>query len=335
MREIFTPGFWLAAGIGAALILGIPLASETYVLYNLTVFAVLAILSLSLGLVWGIGGILALGQSAFFGIGGYVYALTAINAGESTAALIAAIAVPVCFAAIIGYFTFFGRISDVYFAVISLTISLILLSLINNASGDAYQIGKTHLGGYNGIQAVPAVNHPFNPSKVLDFDGMYYLATVALLSVYLGLRVLMRSSFGRVVVAVRENELRAELTGYDTRYYKLGVFCIGAALAGFAGALYAAWGASIGPNAFSLSFSAQIVIWVLFGGIGTLLGPILGCFIVQALTTWLGGRPMISPEIALGILFIVAVLFVPSGIVPASREFARSQTAKWRRGISK
>ena len=325
MRELCRPAFWISAVAALALILGIPLVSEVYTLYNLTVFAVLAMLALSLGLVWGIGGILALGQSAFFGIGAYVYALLSVNLGDSTLAVPAAMAAPLVLAVLVGYFTFFGRISDVYFAVISLTIPLILLSLINSASGPAYQFGKAHLGGYNGIPAVPPLNVPFDPSAVLSFEGMYYVAALALLTVYLMLRVLVAGRFGRVVEAVRENELRAELLGYDARYYKLGVFCIGAAIAGLAGAFYAAWGASVGPTVFSLSFTAQAVVWVLFCGLGTLLGPIVGCFLVQGLSTWLGSVSRISPEIALGLLFIVAVLLVPNGIVPSIRDRIRAR----------
>jgi len=327
MRELYRPAFWASAVAALALILGIPLVSEVYTLYNLTVFAVLAMLALSLGLVWGIGGILALGQSAFFGIGAYIYALLAVNLGDSTLAVPAAMAAPLVLALLVGYFTFFGRISDVYFAVISLTIPLILLSLINSASGPAYQFGKAHLGGYNGIPAVPPLNVPFDPTAVLSFEGMYYVAALALLAVYLVLRILVASRFGRVVEAVRENELRAQLLGYDARYYKLSVFCIGAAIAGLAGAFYAAWGASVGPTVFSLSFTAQAVVWVLFGGLGTLLGPIVGCFLVQGLSTWLGSVSRISPEIALGLLFIVAVLLVPNGIVPSIRDRVRARLA--------
>ena len=328
MHELIRPAFWLSAVAAVVLIVGIPLVSEVYTLYNLTVFAVLAMLALSLGLVWGIGGILALGQSAFFGIGAYVYALISVNLGDSTLAIPAAMVAPLVLAVLVGYFTFFGRISDVYFAVISLTIPLILLSLINSASGPAYQFGKAHLGGYNGIPGVPPLNIPFNPSAVLSFEGMYYVSALLLLAVYLILRVFVASRVGRVVEAVRENELRAELLGYDARYYKLGVFCIGAAIAGLAGALYAAWGASVGPTVFSLAFTAQAVVWVLFGGLGTLLGPIVGCFLVQGLSTWLGSVSRISPEIALGLLFIIAVLLVPNGIVPSVRDRVR---AKWPR----
>lgn len=308
----------LPVGIVAALalIFVIPLITEVYTLYNLTVFAVMAILTLSLGLVWGMGGIIALGQTAFFGIGAYAYAVITLNLGDSTWGVMGAIVAPTLFAVALGYFTFFGRISDVYFAVISLTVPLILFSLINTASGPAYQIGKVNLGGYNGITSVPPLNLPFMPGTELSFEGMYYVAALALLAVYLLLRLVVASRFGRTVVAVRENELRAELLGYDARLYKLGVFCVGAAVAGFGGALYAAWGASVGPTVFSMSFAAQVVVWVLLGGLGTLLGPIVGSFLVQGLTTWLGGVSQLNPEITLGALFVAAVLLIPNGIVP-------------------
>jgi branched-chain amino acid transport system permease protein len=302
-----------------ALVLGIPLFAETYVLYDLTVFAVLAILTLSLALVWGMGGIIALGQTAFFGVGAYAYAVLTINLGDSSWGVLGAIAAPALFALLLGYFTFFGRVSDVYFAVISLTVPLILANLLNTASGSAYQIGTVNIGGYNGIPSVPPLNLPFAPDEELSFDGMYYLAALSLLAVYLLLRAVAASRFGRVAVAVRENELRAELLGYDTRLYKLGVFCLGAAVAGYGGALYAAWGATIGPTVFSMSFAAQVVVWVLLGGLGTLLGPVIGCFLVQGLTTWLGGMSQINPEITLGVVFVAAVLLIPSGIVPSLR----------------
>src|SRR5690606_41672516 len=91
---------------------------------------------------------------------------------------------------------------------------------------------------------------------------------------------------------------------------------------------YAAWGASVGPTVFSLSFTAQAVVWVLFGGLGTLFGPIVGCFLVQGLSTWLGSVSRISPEIALGLLFIIAVLLVPNGIVPSIRDRVSSRLVR-------
>ena len=101
---------------------------------------------------------------------------------------------------------------------------------------------------------------------------------------------MLASRFGRIIVGIRENERRAELLGYDPRAYKLATFTIGAALAGYAGCLFANWGAFVSPTIFGLAQSAQIIIWVIVGGRGTLIGPILGCVGIQWLTAALGAN---------------------------------------------
>ena len=95
---------------------------------------------------------------------------------------------------------------------------------------------------------------------------------------------MLRSRFGRVVMAIRENELRAELLGYDVRLHKLGIFTLGGAMAGLAGVLFANC-VFVSPTMFSLSYAAQVIIWVIVGGLGTLVGPVIGCILVQMLTT--------------------------------------------------
>lgn len=308
---------------GFLLLILIPQLVETYTMFNMTIFAIMAIFSLSLGLVWGFAGILSLGQSVFFGLGGYAYAIVAVNFSDSTPGLIAAIIVPAIVASLIGYFAFFGRVTDVYFGVISLTTSLIFYSLVNSTSDQSFVIGKAPIGGYNGIPSVPPINWPMLPEWQLDFAETYYLSGALLLIIYIGLRILLASPFGRVCIGVRESETRAELLGYDVRKYKLGMFCTGAAIAGLAGALFAAWGSFVGPDSFSVGFAAQAIIWVMFGGLGTLVGPIVGCILLQAVTTWLGQVKIIDPNIVLGLIFIAAVLLLPQGMVPALRKLYR------------
>ena len=104
---------------------GGPQFFELFTIINLTTVLALAILALSLGLVWGYGGILCFGQTTFFGIGAYAYTIAAINFGGTTGAILVAILVAAAFAAVLGYFIFYGRVSDVYLAVITLTVSLI------------------------------------------------------------------------------------------------------------------------------------------------------------------------------------------------------------------
>jgi hypothetical protein len=139
------------------------------------------------------------------------------------------------------------------------------------------------------ISGNPAAQLPGNKAAVIDLEGMFYLSTAALLATYFGLRLLLASRFGRIIVGIRENERRAELLGYDPRAYKLATFTIGGALAGFVGCLFANWGNFVSPTIFGLAQSAQIIIWVIVGGRGTLIGPIVGCIGIQRYGV--GGEP--------------------------------------------
>jgi branched-chain amino acid transport system permease protein len=321
--------------VGLALLVGLPLVVETFTLVDLTVFVVLSVLALSLALVWGYGGILCFGQSAFFGLGGYAYALAVLNMGESTVPILLGILLPMIFAALLGYFMFWGRVSDIYLAVITLTMSLILFHLINSTSGPEYRLGAAPLGGANGIPGVPPINVPGDPGAQLGFDDMYRLAMAVLLLTYFGLRALLASQFGRVVVSIRENELRAELLGYDARRYKLAVFVIGAGIAGLAGVLFTNWGSFIGPNVFGIVFAAQIIIWLMVGGLGTLGGAIIGTVLIQYLTTWLGETKIADTNLVLGVIFVLFVLLVPSGLQPKAQDWLRALRARRARGVTR
>ena len=121
---------------------------------------------------------------------------------------------------------FYGRVSDVYLAVITLTVSLILYSLVRRTSGPDYRIGKSLLGGFNGITS-PPLNLPWDASSILLPQHVFHVAMAALIVAYVLTSWLVRTRFGRVCVSIRENELRAELLGYDVRLYKLGIFAVG------------------------------------------------------------------------------------------------------------
>ena len=193
---------------------------RTLVVLDLTVYMVMAILALSLALIWGYGGILCFGQSAFFGLGGYAYAVAMFNIGETTIPLLLAIVVPAVFAALLGYFMFYGRISDVYLGVITLTVTLILFNSSTRLPGG---IPHRH-GAARRLQRHsrhPAAEFPGNPARRSISKACSIFATAALLATYFGLRLLLARQFGRIMVRIRENERRAELLGYDPRAYKL------------------------------------------------------------------------------------------------------------------
>ncbi|MGJ5180375.1 branched-chain amino acid ABC transporter permease [Bradyrhizobium oligotrophicum] len=298
----------------------VPGVIELFALMQLTLFAAMAVLALSLAFIWGFGGILSFGQTAFFGLGGYAYAVAAINFQDSTPAILLAIVIPALFAAILGYFIFFGRISDVYLGVITLTVTLILFNSVNSTSGDAYKIGTALLGGFNGMPSVPTFNMPFDPSTVLSPEQSWWTTAYVLLGVFLLLRLLLALPAGRIIVAVRENEVRASLLGYDPRLVKCLTFILGGAIAGLAGALYVNWGAFVSPTIFSLSLSAEIIIWITVGGLGTLLGPIIGCVVIEYIVAYIGSQQLLNSNLVLGAVLVVFVLLLPKGLVPTARD---------------
>jgi ABC-type branched-subunit amino acid transport system permease subunit len=306
--------------IGIALLIGLPFALDLYTLLQITLYVIFAILALSLAFIWGYGGILCFGHSAFFGLGAYAYAVSVINIGESTLPFLIAMALPAAFAAGLGYFMFYGRISDVYVGVITLTVTLIFYNVVNSTAGPQYHIGEALLGGFNGMPNVPSLNIPLQPDNTLEPGGMFTLCAGILLIVYFGLHTLLRTRFGRVLVAVRENEQRVEFLGYDARFHKLIAFSIGGALAGLAGCLFTAWGNFVSPTAFSVVQSAQVIIWLMVGGAGTLLGPVIGAMAISWLTVKIGTQQTVNANVVLGAILLAFVLLVPKGIAPMVTE---------------
>ncbi|MEO0960328.1 MAG: branched-chain amino acid ABC transporter permease, partial [Pseudomonadota bacterium] len=147
---------------------------------------------------------------------------------------------------------------------------------------------------------------------------------------YFGCVWLTRTHFGRVCASIRENETRAELLGYDVRLYKLGLFAIGGGLAGLAGVLMANGVGRVTPDLFNLGYAAQAIIWVIVGGRGTLIGPILAAFGLFYLTAWLGQQGTLDLNMVLGIVLILFVLLLPRGVVPAAMELGSARIGRTR-----
>ena len=310
---------------------------DDFQLVRSSLWIIYGLLALSLDLVWGRVGIFSFGQTAFFGLAGYAYGAISINlydrTGESTTAILGGIVVGAVVAAALGYFMFYGRVSDVYLAIITLAFTLVLLTFFASTADPKYHIGDAQLGGYNGMVGVlPIVlGIPNVWSKMLTIRETYLFLALTAGAIFLLLQILLRSPFGRVLRAVRENELRTELLGYDTRRYKLLAFSLGGAIAGLAGAAYAAWGYFINPAVFSLTQAAMLVIWVLVGGRGTLVGAFLGVVLVEWASTELGARTTQTP-LFLGALLILIVLLVPNGLVSLIGSVWRRITGRRRSG---
>jgi branched-chain amino acid transport system permease protein len=214
--------------------------------------------------------------------------------------------------------TFYGRVGSVYFSVITLTVTLMLYQVSGHTAGPEYAIGKALIGGYNGMTNIPSLGAglpgrlgtPLNPEPFFRVCGWALVGALALC------RVIAVSHFGRTLVAMRENERRVELTGYDTRWRKVAAFALSGALAGLAGGLFASWGNFVSPDVFSLPQSARVVIWVLLGGRGTLYGAPIGAVFVEYLATSLGQAGARYTTLAMGLVLVTMVLLFPRGLVP-------------------
>jgi ABC-type branched-subunit amino acid transport system permease subunit len=259
---------------------------------------------------------LSFGQTAFFGLGGYTYAVWSMNFGETTSAMVLAVLLPMAFAAVLGFFMIYGRISDIFFTVITLVVTIVLERAIRATSDESFVIGTVWLRGQNGISTVPDLQVPWNPDETLFVTGVYYVAFVMMLLAYVGLRMLLTTHFGRVLISIRENERRASLLGYDSRKYKFMAFVLAGGLAGLAGAMYGVWGNFVAPEMMNLNSAASVVIYVIVGGKATLIGPLVGTAIVQHLTAWLGTAGVGQVNLILGLVMIAFVMVFPQGVLP-------------------
>jgi len=128
-----------------------------------------------------------------------------------------------------------------------------------------------------------------------------------------------------VLVGIRENEARCELLGYSVPAYKTAIFTISAAMAGLSGCLFANWAEIVTPGVFALKSAAEVIIWVIVGGLGTLIGPVLGAIALGMVKLLLGEQTLIDNSLVLGAILVVVVLAVPRGVVPAVQGWWRGR----------
>lgn len=309
--------FWLGFVVAVLALAAYPLVVSSYQASRFSLFLVYALLGLSLAVVWGYAGVLSFGQVIFFGIAGYTFGVVSVNLATPlgiTAAFLVGIAGGALVAAVLGYFMFYGGVRDVYVTIITLVATLVLQTFMAQTAGDAWTVGEAALGGFNGMPTIPNLAFGVGGAAItFDSVSFYYLVLALLVAVYLGLRALVNSDYGRVMVAVREDEARTRMFGYDVRRVKLVVFTLGGALAGLSGVLYASWGNYMSPQVFQLAFASLPVIWVGVGGRKTLLGAVLATIGIEFFRNSLGGE---WAFVAVGALLLVFILGLPGGIVP-------------------
>jgi urea ABC transporter permease protein UrtC len=299
----------VVAGVAALL----PSFLSAYQLGLATRFLVFAILAISLDLLWGYGGVVSFGHAMFFGLGAYAVAITLSHIGGAGGTLIGlglGMAVPALLALALGLFLFYSKVSGVYFGIVTLALTVVFETIAI--------VSRDFTGGLDGLYGfdIPTLWLPIvGDVDVWGIRNPFFAALIGLVIAFLLARWITESSFGVTIRAIRDDEARVDMLGYDVAFIKTVLLVITCVMAGFAGSLYAAVG-FISPTLLGVFFSTQVLVWVGIGGRGTLVGPILGAIIVGALETFLSGEYEDIWPLFVGLTFLAVVLFWPTGLYP-------------------
>ena len=311
-----------------------------------------AMLAISVDLLWGYTGLLSLGQALFFSLGGYMMGMYLMRMigdlgqyhqpipdflvflGWSTLpafwkpfacfpfAMLMAVLLPGTLAGVFGYLAFRSRIRGVYFSILTqaLTYAACLLFFRNSLL----------LGGNNGFTDFKFIlGHDLREPATQR--ALFVSSAIALLLVYLLCKWLTQTKFGRIQRAIRDSENRVMFSGYSTANFKLFIFILAAIIASLAGVLYVPQVGIINPSEMATDKSLETVVWVAVGGRGTLVGPIIGAFAVNALKSWATRAYPDLWLIFLGTMFVLVTIFMPKGIIGLPAQL-RALLKKYRRG---
>jgi branched-chain amino acid transport system permease protein len=285
-----------------------PLVLQDYLTVYATRVLILCLFALSFDLVWGYAGIMSFGQSLFFGMAGYGVALLArdLDIASIFAVIPAGVLIGFVAALLLGGFLLLGRHP-------SSVIFVSLGTMTGAYAADRLARGWYYLGGQNGIPSIQSMT--IGSYELNEGPVFYYLALGILVVVYLLCRFLVRSQFGLALAGLRENEQRIAFFGYKVQHLKAIIFALSGAIAGLAGTLYAFHEGFVWPNMLGVVMSTQVVLYVLFGGSGTLIGAVIGTIVIEALSFWLSNSYQDFWPIILGVLLLLVIMFRPAGLV--------------------
>jgi branched-chain amino acid transport system permease protein len=290
--------------LGALLLVAIvlPFVLDDYLVRVGTTIAMLAVLAASWNLIGGYAGYPSFGNAVFFGLGAYGGAIAMLRLGlPFPAALLCGGLVSTALALLIGLPVL--RLRGHYFAIATLGILSAMQQIVI--------LGDKVTGGGAGLTL------PLSPLSLETFDELIYLVMLAILvAVVVFTFVMARSRLGYGLVAIRENEVAARVMGVNTTLYKVTAFAICAFFSGLAGSTYGYWLSALDPYvAFDSSYNVLLVVIAIFGGAGTVAGPIVGAIILGGLSEWLRGVFVQYHLLGFGIVIVLVVIFAPRGLV--------------------
>lgn len=279
---------------------------------------ILAVYAMSYDLLMGYTGILSFGHAMFFGTGAYVVGILMKHfAWALPLALLVAVVVAVLQSLLIGVLSL--RVRGVYFAMVTLAFAQVFFILSEATDFRHYT------GAEDGLQGVPV------PAWINPTDHrlrFYYLSLGFAILMYVVARRIVNSPTGRVMIAIRENEDRALMLGYNTFIYKLIAMVVAGVFAALAGVLSALWNFGASPSFLHVNRTIDALLMTIIGGVGTLVGPMLGAGVLELLGYWLNN--IFGPRwpLVFGLVYVLIVLFVPYGIVGTWR----LRSFAWRQG---
>lgn len=300
-------------------------------------FFIMAVFAMSYDLLMGYSGILSFGHAAFFGVGAYTNAILLRywaptvdqinlfgNDVTIAATFIVSVLASIITAILVGllFSATSVRLKGTYFAMLTLALGN-AIHIISKATDFL-----KYTGADEGLHGVPT---PFWLNPTQHRFRFYIVALIFMIICYFIMKRFVKSPTGHVVQAVRENESRARMIGYNPAVYRTITFVVSAVFAGLAGVLYSLWNMSATPSMTSAILTIDALIMVILGGMGTLIGPIFGAGIMEILGhflyDWFGARwPLVF-----GIIFVLIVLFIPHGIVGTYRQQSLNIQKGWQR----
>lgn len=307
LRQYLTDGNnrWIGVLFVLALLV-LPMVSQEYFVGIVTKAVIFGLFAISVDIALGYTGLITLAPAAFFGIGAYSVAKVVVDydasywLGFPIAIIVAAIV-----AVLIGYVPIKRRIGEVYFVLFTMAFGVIVY--------DFTFVTTSFTGGSNGLAYVsPPTLFGVNLAETIPF---YYFSLFVVGILVVGLYLLLRSDYGRILHASRQNELRMRYLGYDTDREKLLAWIISATVSSIAGAVYVGTIGVASPSLMEFALTGEVIIWVVVGGAGTFVGPFIAAFVLSLLENYLGSVWAEGYLIVLGVLFVAFIFLLPEGIM--------------------
>ena len=301
---------WAGLAIALAVLASLPWwGSDVMVQFGINAL-LLAVLAQGWNVIGGYTGYPSFGNSVFYGLGSYGVAIAMVQWHLPFAVgLVFGVALAVAFALLLGVPVL--RLRGHYFAIATLALAGVMAAIVSNVP----------LAGQNIGLVLPPLND----------DRLFYGLALGLMLISTGVVYwLTRSRFGFGLIAIRENEDGAAVMGVNTTLYKVMAFTLSGVLSSLAGGIHAYWITFLDPeSAFDISLNVKMIIMAVFGGAGTVLGPVIGAFTLSAISEWLSSEVTSIATLFFGAVIIAAVVLMPHGLMDLARR-ARLRTLTWR-----